>query len=283
MNWTVGKVLLAVIVLALTSWWAHDKFRDAKIVSRPEQLLAQAPETGFLNRVLVDNGQTFRYQVFVPAAFDPAKTWPVVIYLHGAPGRGTDGLRPTAAGLGEAIRRHPEWFPVLALFPQAPPESDWDGPVADRVLPELEATLRSFHGDPTRVYLTGASMGGQGVYSLALRYPDRFAALVVSCGSPLRPPWRLAELHQPPADRSEVAFASIARQLVRFPIWMFHGADDKVVATSEARTMVAALTAAGRAPRYTEYPGAGHGDGCQLAFMEESLWPWLFSQHRLRP
>ena len=273
MNWTASKILFAVIVLAVASWWAYDKFRDSKVASPRQQLLAQAPETGFLDRVLEDHGQTFRYQVFVPAAFDPAKTWPVVIYLHGAPGRGTDGLRPTAAGLGEAIRRHPEWFPVLALFPQAPPESDWDGPVADRVLPELEAIVRSFHGDPTRVYLTGGSMGGQGVYSLALRYPDRFAALVVSCGSPLRPPWRLAELHQPPVDRSEAAFASIARQLIQLPIWVFHGAEDKVVATSEARTMVAALQAAGGTPRYTEYPSAVTEMGASLRSWKKASGP----------
>ncbi len=43
-----------------------------------------------------------------------------------------------------------------------------------------------FHIDPDRVFLMGHSMGGFGAYQAALRYPDRFAAIVAHSGS-----WRL--------------------------------------------------------------------------------------------
>jgi pimeloyl-ACP methyl ester carboxylesterase len=43
-----------------------------------------------------------------------------------------------------------------------------------------------FHIDPDRVFLIGHSMGGFGAYQAALRYPDRFAAIVAHSGS-----WRL--------------------------------------------------------------------------------------------
>ena len=36
--------------------------------------------------------------------------------------------------------------------------------------------------DPTRVYLTGLSMGGYGSWNLALTHPEKFAAVVPICG-----------------------------------------------------------------------------------------------------
>ena len=52
-------------------------------------------ETGFLDRVVQVNGQSYRYQVFVPAMWDGHKKWPVILFLHGAGERGTDGLLQT--------------------------------------------------------------------------------------------------------------------------------------------------------------------------------------------
>ena len=46
-------------------------------------------ETGFLNRALTLGGETFRYQVYVPASFDPSRRWPVVLFLHGSNDAGT--------------------------------------------------------------------------------------------------------------------------------------------------------------------------------------------------
>ena len=37
-------------------------------------------------------------------------------------------------------------------------------------------------GDPTRVYLTGQSMGGHGAWMFAAQQPRFFAAVAVVCG-----------------------------------------------------------------------------------------------------
>jgi poly(3-hydroxybutyrate) depolymerase len=47
---------------------------------------------------------------------------------------------------------------------------------------QLEHTIEEFHGDQSRIYLTGFSMGGAGTYRMAHRWPDRFAALLVVTG-----------------------------------------------------------------------------------------------------
>ena len=56
---------------------------------------------------------------------------------------------------------------------------DWGRLDAVEVLEDAQSHLES---DPRRVYLTGHSMGGHGVWHLGVTYPDRFAALAPSAG-----------------------------------------------------------------------------------------------------
>ena len=251
------------------------------ILVSPVEFLGQTTESGFLYRDIGLRDSSIPYQVFVPRGFDPEQTWPLIVYLHGLGGGGADGIWQTEGGLGSAVRRHADWFPARALFPQAPPDSNWVGGAAELVLRQVDSTVAEFNVDPDRVYLTGASMGGEGVYHLALLQPERFAALVVSCGSPFTPAWRLRDLDLPPQDRSEAAFDRVAKTLRHLPLWAFHGSDDEVVDVAEARSIVEALKAAGGEVRLTEYDGQGH-DACGRAFFEPDVWPWLFAHKRSR-
>src|ERR1051325_9249640 len=81
-----------------------------------------------------------------------------------------------------ASARHASLWPVIAVFPQAPPDTRWPGASSRIALLALERTQRVFRTDPDRVYLTGLSMGGNGAWSLAYRDPERFAAVLVACG-----------------------------------------------------------------------------------------------------
>jgi predicted peptidase len=125
---------------------------------------AQRTETGFLDRTLEDRGTARHYQVFVPRSYDPTIEWPVVLFLHGGGEQGTDGIRPTNGTIGNAIRRNPERFPAIVVFPQVKPDHQWTGDEADFALRTLEAAQREFATDPDRVYLTGLSRGGRGAY-----------------------------------------------------------------------------------------------------------------------
>jgi predicted peptidase len=66
---------------------------------------AQPSETGFLNRQVTIEGTAYRYQIFVPVDYTPETRWPVVLFLHGAGERGSDGVLQTDVGLGRALRR----------------------------------------------------------------------------------------------------------------------------------------------------------------------------------
>src|SRR5437879_235315 len=129
-------------------------------------LEAQTPQTGFLDRRVSVASQSHHYQVFVPFSYTPSQRWPVILFLHGAGERGDDGLLQTQVGLGAAVRQNAARFPAIIVFPQMPAESAWTGTPAQVAIAALEQVSREFQVDSDRVYLTGLSMGGNGVWYL---------------------------------------------------------------------------------------------------------------------
>jgi predicted peptidase len=239
---------------------------------------AQRVETGFLDRSVTVSGQGYRYQVYVPADYDRQASWPVILFLHGAGERGTDGLLQTTVGLGPAIRKAPEDYPALVVFPQVPPDSLWVGTPAAAALAALDRTIDEFNTDPDRVYLTGLSMGGHGTWYLAYRYPDRFAAVAPICGwVPDFPGFKGPE-PVVPVD-SGPPLPALARRLANTPIWIFHGEMDPVVPVASSREPAAALEAVSANARYTEHLGLDH-NSWDATYASTEFTRWLFSQRR---
>lgn len=240
---------------------------------------AQMRETGFLARSLTIGATAYPYVVYVPRDYDPSRAWPVILFLHGSGERGTDGWRETIHGVANTIRFEPARVPAIVVFPQAPPDTRWLDEPADAAMQALDRAIAEFHGDPSRVYITGLSMGGYGTLHLAMAHPDRFAAAVVVCGGLLTHPTTTA-VRQSPLTLGGDPYAIAAGKLRGLPIWFFHGVNDDVIPIDESRHLVAALQNAG-APdvHLTEYPGVGHG-AWDRAYGEAAMWTWLFAQNR---
>jgi predicted peptidase len=230
-------------------------------------------ETGFLNRMVTVEDDAYRYQVFVPAAYTPSTSWPVILFLHGSGERGSDGLLQTEIGLGSAIRRHLDRYPAIVVFPQAPLLGNWHDRASRIALGALDQTIAAFSTDPNRVYLTGISMGGNGTWYLAYRHPQRFAAVVTICG------WVSETEHRRGAlpARTAQPFLELARQIRDLPTWVFHGEADTAVPVEESRLVVDALRAVGAQVLYTELPGVGH-NSWDAAYRSPDLPVWLLSQ-----
>ena len=236
-------------------------------------------ETGFLIRTVVVNGTTYPYTVYVPLGFDESKSWPVILFLHGAGERGMDGLRSTQIGVAAAIRANPGRVPAVAVFPQAPEDTRWIGEPADAAMAALEKSIREFHGDRARLYLTGLSMGGYGAYHLALAHPHTFAALIVVCGG-LLPHDTTAAVQQSPLNQSASdPYAFTAHALRHLPIRLFHGDADAVIPVSESRRMAEALQSEGADVKYVELSGVGH-NAWDRAYGDAAIWEWLFQQRK---
>ena len=229
------------------------------------------PDTRFLQKTYVSpSGDTLPYRLFVPGGTDSVSPAPLVMFLHGGQGAGTDNVSQISGGnwRGSHLWIQPDVqdrHRVFVVAPQLPGLNRWDDATSDKLSTygelavELIAELQNTYPiDPDRVYLTGQSRGGWGVWDLIAKRPDLFAAAIPVCGG-----------GNPEAT-------SFMRD---FSIWAFHGARDRTVDVERSREMVDALRAAGANVKYTEYRFSGHAIW-NRAYSEDGLVDWLFAQRK---
>ena len=231
--------------------------------------------TGWVAKTIVDNGTTYKYQVFIPPSYNPStERLPVILFMHGSGEGGTDGVKQTTEGLGPYIKAREASFPAIAVFPQTP-TGEGTATVRMRVAEgALNQTLAEYtKADTTRLYLTGLSSGGFWAYQVALAAPKRFAAFapmsIVMCATCF--PGQTLTKQQ--------AWTQGAQILMSLPIWQFQGDMDATVPVTEVRLQIAAFKAAGHPIIYTEYPGVGH-DAWYRAYNDPALYTWMFSKRR---
>jgi predicted peptidase len=241
-----------------------------------------SPQSKFLERRVTIEGRTYRYRVWLPPHYTKLRRWPVILFLHGSGERGDDNLRQLTIGLPALLARDPARYRAVVVVPQCALGHEWYGEMETQALAALDASIKEFRGDKRRVYLTGISMGGAGVWFLA-RHRSRWAAVVPVCGEvvrqaddpfPIALPPDLAQLLHTPNP-----YGALAAAIGPTPVWIFHGADDNVISPDQSRRMYAALTAHHGDVRYTEYDGLGH-DVWDRAYGEPALPKWLFAQRR---
>jgi predicted peptidase len=235
-------------------------------------LVAADNRDRFVARTFSDGDFKLPYRLLMPKNYDAKEKYPLVIFLHGAGERGDDNQKQLLHGMNDfGSDEIMGKYPCFVIAPQCPAgqrwvEVDWSAKahtLPEKPSPALAATLNAvaalrqeFAIDTKRIYLTGLSMGGYGVWDALARRPELFAAAVPICGG---------------------GDPALAKQMQNVPIWAFHGADDKAVPVERSRQMIDALKAAGAQPKYTEYPGVGHNSWTQT-YADPALYKWLFAQ-----
>ena len=202
------------------------------------------------------------FLLYVPESYgvDPAKKWPLIVYLHDAEMRGsTDFL--VIESLPKRLQTQKD-FEFLVLSPTG--DGDWDfwskeemiAPVI-RVLDEIKAI---YPVDPNRIYLTGAGMGGNGVWVMGMRNPEVFAALAPLGGYiyPFGIPDNICNLKD-------------------VPVWAFHGEEDFMVPPKVEQDLVNAVNTCGGAAKITVKPGAVVPID---VYYNSELFDWLLAQSK---
>lgn len=231
----------------------------------------KAGEPKIEGREFKSNDGTLPYRILIPADYNPKTKYPLVLCLHGAGGRGDDNQsRGTEAF--RALNKAQAKYPAFLLTPQCPKKKQWVNtpwrkgsyslnkvPISKEmtlVVQILNAIEKEFSIDPTRIYVTGQSMGGFGTWDIIMRYPKKFAAAIPISGG---------------ADPSQ------AKNIAHLPVWTYHGDKDNAVPVSGTREMVEALKKADGKIKYTEYKDGKHNIWVR-AWKGKELIPWLFSQ-----
>lgn len=196
------------------------------------------------------------YWLYLPPDYDAQVEWPLIMFLHGRGERGDDIEMVKKHGLPKNIAEGKD-YPFVVVAPQCPLNSHWSEQTEalDALLDHLIANCKI---DMNRVYLTGLSMGGAGTWSMATRYPERFAAIVPICGHGQL--WLAQE------------------RLSTMPIWVFHGDADSIVPVERSQEMVDALRE-NSSVKFTVYPGVDH-DSWTQTYNNPELYDWLLSHRR---
>lgn len=234
-----------------------------------------------------EDGTLLPYRLFVPEHYDPGKKYPLVIHLHGAGMRGNDNRLQLYYDQREnqMLFAYQHYENFIFAVPQCPENVMWSSymekiwPVVPEVLPAhadctenriskavfglTMALAEQYSIDRNRLYVTGTSMGGAGVYEMLYRYPGIYAAGLAGCAV------------TDPADVSV---------LKNKPLYILHGDADTVISVEYSRRMVKALAEAGAEYVYCEYPGKGHdfadGEDGEAIFGDAMRWTFQHTLHR---
>ncbi|MBN2446232.1 MAG: prolyl oligopeptidase family serine peptidase [Phycisphaerae bacterium] len=174
------------------------------------------------------------YRLYVPTAISRGEPLPLMVVLHG---KGVDhnawfDLTP--------VTRYAEQYGYIAVAPNGRGGRYYEGPGEQDVLDIIAELQRSLPVNPDRIYLTGHSMGGWGVWHIGLRHPDIFAAVCPM--SAVAPPRLLDMLPN-------------ARHLAPLII---HDEDDDVVPVTQSRLPTRRLIELGISCQYREEHGYAH-------------------------
>lgn len=211
-----------------------------------------AARGGRVEMPTTDNGNPLDNMVEVPADYTPTRTWPLRVNLHGgvsreAPVAGGEPARPL-------INRIPSVGEIV-IHPRAWSGSEWwtAGQVGN-VLALLDRVKRRFNVDESRVYATGISDGGTGVYFFGMRAATPWAACLPLNGHP-------SVLANPHVRADGQLYAG---NLVNCPLYAVNGGRDRLYPAASVVPWVDMFRRAGVPVVHQIYPEAGH---------DVSWWP----------
>jgi predicted peptidase len=256
---------LCSLLLALLSW----------TTTHAQDLRAYTADT------YIRAKDTLNYRMLLPQNFDPSKSYPLLIFLHGVGERGADNEAQLKNGgavfLKDNFRKN---FPCIVIFPQCPKDSFWSNTLIRKdsagknewiflkggnpsgamhaLLGMINTFIKKPYVNKNQVYAGGLSMGGMGTYELLRRKPKIFAAAFVICGG------------------DNVDNVNKYRQI---PLWIFHGVKDETVKLQYAQAIAAELKLTGREVKFTQYAWLAH-NSWDAALAEPALFPWLFAHKK---
>lgn len=225
------------------------------------------------------NGEHIGFNEFLPEDYrKTGERHPLIIFLHGIGERGDgkkDLSKAVSAGLPKFIRQghkmrfqvNGKWESFVVLVPQLDSKYGyWRNFYTEEMIKYAKANLNI---DPNRIFLTGMSLGGGGVWEFASSSPENaksLAAIVPVCGT-----CRLSSA------------ANIAKS--NLPIWAFHAEDDKTVTVACTNNAIRNILNAGPLiePLVTIWPNGNHGIWDRVydpnsSYVKPNIYIWMLSQ-----
>lgn len=260
-------------------------------------------------------GMPARYSVFLPPSFskDSSRTYPVIYFLHGLNNDETSWTVERYGGIQDTIeelilsKKIPEFIMVHPRGDNSFYCNHIDGSmryedlVVQELIRHMETRYRARKGRRNRA-IAGTSMGGYGALKIAMKYPDRYAAVVGQ--SPIifpgAGPLELSEeakssrfysffmnmlkpifgdpLRKDVWDANNPLVLAKSGEIRDVKIYFDYGTDDRYISMTHLdkgnEALDEALTSAGVPHIFKIHPGEPHGWALIAAHLDETL-PFL--------
>lgn len=249
-------------------------------------------------------GGKLPYRLMLPKDYDPGKSYPLVLSVHGSGGVGTDNVgNMEMVILGRRLFTDyydDEQLACFSLVPQivpekAIPEPYWpqgpkggptpvyhpDWPLVNEQGWYVQATLALIHSliqheyfnvDPDRVYYTGFSYGGKGCWEFLKAGREVFAAAMCAAG------WAVGPVFCDPTGRLTDRLKLEVQRYKHIPVQVFAGQQDPLRLGSLA--VHKEIHAQGGKSSYVEFPKTGHIASAGKTWGNRAHVQWLFQQNR---
>jgi len=210
--------------------------------------------------------QRLGHSAILPVNYlDTSKRWPTIIFLHGSGERGEGSLTDLKKTIINGPAKYLKDGKFLILCPQTilwSWRSKWnDGTPRNDANEFVKWALTVYRIDPTRVYITGLSMGGEGTWFAMADEPQLYAAGAPVCGRASR------------TEGGKVAAGNVH-------VWAFHGSADTSIPFEGDWNAIGGMRAANKSLiDFTVYERVGHN--CwDKAYSNMGLYTWFLKYTR---
>lgn len=226
---------------------------------------------------------TFGHYLYLPGGYqNQGPAYPMIVFLHGGGERGNS--MDSAIVLEKVLTHGPpnlikkgQWsptYPAIVVSPQCHDEA-WDVQKIHRFVGEV---INRYNVNSDRVYITGLSLGGNGVFGYVSGYgTNSFAAAAVPISG-----WGNPE--------TGASYEKVA-------LWAFHNVDDERVPAERSIEMVDAINEVNprEKAKITVFPAPGHnawervytgkGFGTEMPGYDpynETIYDWMYRFKKVR-
>ncbi|WP_281228826.1 prolyl oligopeptidase family serine peptidase [Flavobacterium aquiphilum] len=196
--------------------------------------------------------QELGYALHFP--LDSKEKKPLIIFLHGSGENGSDVEKVKIHGPFKYLKNHD--IDAYVLAPQCPEGQQWNSDFLYQLILKIQ---KENNIDENRIYITGLSSGGWGTWSLALKHPEMFAAIVPVSG--------FVDLNQ----LEEIC------KIDAVPVRIFHGLMDDVVPVANDLVIYKELKKCNKDVELTLFNDAGHDCWTQV-YDNPQIYAWMLKQ-----
>jgi len=200
------------------------------------------------------SGPFFNNIVNVPADYDPSKPVQLRVQLHGGVGRPSPnpparGDNPSGLSASGRTPNRIEGEKQIYLHPSGWASAQWwDEEQVDNILRAVDTLKRKYNIDEARIYITGISDGGTGVYYMALKEPNLWASYLPLNGS-------IAVIRSPQNGADGEMYGN---NLANAPLYIVNGELDNLYPVNQVEPHLKWFQSMGVPFVFRPQAGAGH-------------------------